>query len=303
MSYDAIRNRFDAHELVILDGATGTELERRGVPMDHEAWSALACLEYKDVLERVHLDYIEAGSRVITANTFSSSRLMLESAGYGDRVDDVNRIAVDCAQNARTQSGISDIAVAGSISHWTEGQPGRPKPSDQKLSDTFGEMVAIFKGAGADLILLEMMYIPKRIELVLSAVLESGLPVWVGFSARRSDSGQLLSFQPGEDIPFSEIACLANRPGVAAAGVMHTPSNLVSEALSTIRKAFTGPTYAYPDSGTFEMPHWKFDDVIEPEDFATFVSEWKANGLGAVGGCCGLTPDHIRPVSHLSRED
>jgi len=81
MGYDAIQNRFDVHELVILDGATGRELERRGVPMDNEAWSAPASLEYKDVLEHVHLDYIEAGSRVITVNTFSSSRLMFESAG------------------------------------------------------------------------------------------------------------------------------------------------------------------------------------------------------------------------------
>jgi S-methylmethionine-dependent homocysteine/selenocysteine methylase len=123
MSYQAIQSRFDNQELVILDGATGTELERRGVPMDHEAWSAPASLEHADVLEAVYLDYIQAGSRMITANTFSSSRLMLESAGYGDRVEDVNRIAVESAQRARERSGVEGVAVAGSISHWTEGQP------------------------------------------------------------------------------------------------------------------------------------------------------------------------------------
>ncbi len=89
----------------------------------------------------------------------------------------MNRIAVECAQNARTQSGIADLAVAGSISHWTEGHSARPNPDDQKLTDVFGEMAAILKTAGADLILLEMMYIPERIELALGAALESGLPV------------------------------------------------------------------------------------------------------------------------------
>lgn len=300
MSYDAIQRRFDARDLVIMDGAIGTELERRGVPMDQEAWSAPASLDYRDVIERVHLDYIEAGSRVITANTFSSSRLMLEGAGYGDRVDDVNRLAVACAQNARRQSGIDDIAVAGSISHWTEGHPRRSKPDDQKLTDVFGEMAAIFRGAGADLILLEMMYIPKRVELALDAALESGLPVWLGFSARHDR--ELLSFQPGEDIPFVELAQLANRPGIAAAGVMHTPSHLVGDALSSIRDVFEGPTYAYPDSGYFEMPNWKFEDVIAPDDFSAFASQWKEDGVNAIGGCCGLTPDHILAVSRLSEE-
>ena len=93
---------------MVLDGATGTELERRGVPMDHESWSAPASLKHADVLEAVHLDYIRAGSRVITANTFSSSRLMLESAGYGDRVEDVNRI---------------DFSLGGRAARETETEP------------------------------------------------------------------------------------------------------------------------------------------------------------------------------------
>ncbi len=284
MSYQAIQDRFDAGELVILDGATGTELERRGVPMDDEAWSAPASLEYANVLEAIHLDYIRAGSRVVTANTFSSSRLMLESAGYGDRVEAVNRIAIESAQRARERSGIKGVAVAGSISHWTEGQPGKPKPSDQELADTFGEMATIMKDAGVDLILLEMMYQPKRIEIAMAAALATGLPVWAGFSTRRGDDGQLLSYWSGGDLPFDDIARLASRFGICAAGVMHTPSNLVDHALSTIRDHFDGPTYAYPDSGTFEMPHWKFEDVISPEELAGYAAQWKSDGISAVGG-------------------
>ena len=171
------------------------ELERRGVPMDHEAWSAPASLEYAAVLEAVHLDYIRAGSQIVTANTFSSSRPMLETAGYGERVEEVNRLAVESAQKARDASGIDEIAVAGSMSHWTKGHGGRERASDQKLADIFGEQASILKTSGAEVILLKMMYVPQRIEIVLNAAVETGLPVWLGFSARHSSGGEVVSFQ------------------------------------------------------------------------------------------------------------
>ena len=61
--------------------------------MCHDAWSAVASIEQPEVLEQIHVDYTRAGARIVTANTFSSSRLMLTAAGYGDRVGDVNRAA------------------------------------------------------------------------------------------------------------------------------------------------------------------------------------------------------------------
>jgi homocysteine S-methyltransferase len=83
---------------------------------------------------------------------------------------------------------------------------------------------------------------------------------------------------------------------------MHTSSNLVSAALSIIGDHFDGPTYAYPESGIFEMPNLKFEDVISPADLAGYARHWKADGARALGGCCGLTPDHIRAISNLSAE-
>ncbi len=75
---------------MVIDGAIGTELERRGVPMDKQSWSATANLEHADALEQIHIDYIRVGARIITANTFSTLRPMLEAAGYWDRLGDVN---------------------------------------------------------------------------------------------------------------------------------------------------------------------------------------------------------------------
>ena len=109
MAYSSVRQRLDEGSVVILDGGTGTELERRGVPMNNQAWCGPATLDHLSVLEAVHLDYIAVGADVITANTFASSPLMLEPAGFGDQFEAINRAAIQTAHRAREASGRTDV--------------------------------------------------------------------------------------------------------------------------------------------------------------------------------------------------
>ena len=131
MSYLDIKRRLDAGEIVVLDGGTGTELQRRGAQMDPSAWCGPASLNNSELLTQVHLDYIEAGADVITANTFASSRLMLTPAGFANRVEEINRIAVEAALRARdlatAKSPSRKIAVAGSLSHMVPVAAGTAK--------------------------------------------------------------------------------------------------------------------------------------------------------------------------------
>jgi len=117
MSYEDLKRRLADGGIVILDGGTGTELQRRGAPMNPEAWCGPASLEHLSILEAIHRDYIAAGADIITANTYASSRLMLGSAGLDERFEDINRAAVRAAMRAREASGRAGIAVAGSLSH------------------------------------------------------------------------------------------------------------------------------------------------------------------------------------------
>ncbi|HEX5692919.1 MAG TPA: homocysteine S-methyltransferase family protein, partial [Roseiflexaceae bacterium] len=83
--FAALQARLDAGQVIMLDGATGTELQRRGVPMHGFAWSAAALDTHPDIVRAVHEDYIRAGADVIITNTFSTARHVLETAGLGDR--------------------------------------------------------------------------------------------------------------------------------------------------------------------------------------------------------------------------
>lgn len=308
MAYERLKERLDAGGVVVLDGGTGTELQKRGVRMDPAAWCGPATLENEKLLVEIHGDYIRAGAEVITANTFASSRLMLTPAGHGDKVAEINRRAVEAALRACEAAPAGrDVLVAGSLSHMVpvaEGtdlvDPGRI-PSDAALSDAFEELAGILRASGVDLILLEMMYHPVRANLALTAALATGLPVWFGLSARRAADGRAVCFHDAEDLPIDDVARLIPKNGVDVAGVMHTGSEVVADALTDLRRHFAGPLMAYPDAGYFEMPDWRFVDVVAPARLEAFFKDWIGAGAQVIGGCCGLTVEHIEAAARARR--
>jgi S-methylmethionine-dependent homocysteine/selenocysteine methylase len=309
VAYRRVKDALDNKQFLVLDGGTGTELQRRGVSMDPAAWCGPATLENDELLTQIHLDYIAAGADIITANTYASSRLMLTPAGYADQLVEINERAVAAALRARELvDSVDHVAVAGSLSHMIPLTPGQASVdthhglSEAQMSDAYHELAHILKGSGVDHIMLEMMYNPARIPLVLEAALSTGLPVWFGLSARRDHDGSLMSFDQLEDIPLQTIVDLIPRSGIDVAGVMHTTSETVSDALDLVRTRFPGPLMAYPDSGHFEMPDWRFVDTISPARLHDYFNEWIDHGARVLGGCCGLTVEHIEVAWQAAKD-
>ena len=300
----ALNKRLDEGDILVLDGATGTELEKRGAPMSAGAWCALATEYAPQTLLEIHEDYIRSGADIVTANTFSNARHMLEQEGAGDRVGHLTRQAVEIAQRARDRaSGGRDVAVALSLSHQMPVIPGDARddpslrPSSAVVFANLQEVVAAGCEAGVDLILLEMMSRPMHMDLALEAAEESGLPFWCGLSARSVD-GRIVSYA-WEDYPFSDCveAALQGRPDVV--GVMHSNVHATGPALDIVRRRWEGPMSAYPDSGFFRMPEWQFVDIIAPADLVCEARHWIGKGVRALGGCCGLGIDHIEALAGL----
>ena len=309
MSYSNILKTIQSGGTVILDGAIGTELEKRGVMMDDNAWCGVATATNLEELCGIHRDYIEAGADIITANTYASNRAMLEAAGLGDQVEQINRSAVETAIKAREDSGNPDIVIAGSISHAVPAQFNVTSPSygtgptttpdTSRYASAFSELAETLKDAGCELLLLDMMYDPQRIPLAVEAALATGLPVWAGVSSRRSEDGSIISYLQTEEVPFDNIARMVAEYDMDVMGVMHSPSDVIAGSLEIVRKYYDGPLSAYPDSGYFRMPNWIFEDVISPDDLLAFAQQWKLSGVQILGGCCGLSPEHIAAISPL----
>ena len=184
--YENLIKRLHDGGRVLIDGATGTEIERRGVPQLDNAWNGGGALSHPDILRQVHEDYIRAGAEIIISNTFATSHHALNDAGVGDRFDDYNRRAVELAIEARNNCNRQDVLVAGGISYWSwTGQ----HPALSALRDSVTQQAAIMTDAGADLLMLEMMVDIDRMLVTLEGAQSSGLPVWVGFSCKPNASG------------------------------------------------------------------------------------------------------------------
>ncbi len=300
--YARLWERIRAGRTIILDGGISAELERRGVAMRDGLWSALAAIDHWQALVDVHRNYIDAGADVITTNTYAASRVMLEPNGFGADVPDINRRTIEAALTARQQSGASDVAIAGSLSHmlpvFSDGtRPGSGKPATQEdMRAAFCELAAIHQAEGCDLLLLEMMCIPDRMQAMFAAIEASDLPVWCGLAAELGAHGKLFSARAGAELPFADSIAMAARCNFDVVGVMHTAPAAITSAIPLIRKAHAGPVMAYPDAGHFAMPHWHFSETYTPAAFADDCRKWIAAGVEIVGGCCGLGPEHIAAI-------
>lgn len=294
-----LQERLAQPEVVILDGATGTELERRGVPMDDVAWSGAAILSHIDVLRAVHADYIRAGAEIVTTNTFATSRTMLAAAGLADEVRAINRAAVDAARVARDEAaGERAVWIAGSISPMAPGTDPARRAHVRFAAAEFREQAEILAEAGVDLILLEMMRDVDYTQAALTAAAATGLPVWVGFSCVRSAAGEIV-MAPGivRDLPFETVMREVDLRQASLVAVMHTAVEDTRPALEIAREGWPALLGAYAHSGGFAMPHWQFDEVVAPEDYLGEAERWAAMGVQVIGGCCGIGPEHIRRLA------
>ena len=296
---DELSARIAGGELILLDGATGTELERRGVPMDAAAWSAAALLTHPQTVRAVHADYLHAGADVIITNSFATARHQLEPAGLGRRFSELNTRAVELAREARDEVG-RPAAVAASISsvHF-ERQQMRPIEEEEA---GFREQAEILAEAGADLLMLEMMWDIEYSTAAVRAAVATGLPVWIGFccrlvppkGGRRNDDGSVIMFSDKYQGTLESVLEPMLPLGGSVAHVMHTETAEVLPALAILRDSWPGPVGVYAHSGRFRMPHWQFDGVISPEGYLAEARRWVEAGAQLIGGCCGIGPDHIR---------
>lgn len=283
--------------LVIVDGGVGSELQRRGAPMDDACWSAMAALDNPDKLRQVHEEFIIAGADVIITNTFSSGRHMLEPMGAGELVLKINTEAVRLAREAIDNVASTPVAIAGSICEWTSAH-GHPKwGQSQAIADALTEQATLLADAGADIICIEMAQNRVLSELAVEAALSTNLPVWLGVSYRKNQFSESLSVNDDASENFkSFVEALVNK-GVGLVNIMHTPVPDVAGNLDTVSNLWDGPIGVYPESGYFNMPDWQFVDVIEPDQLVEAAKPWSDNhNLRVLGGCCGIQPNHIRAL-------
>ena len=292
-------------ETILLDGATGSELENRGIKMDN-SWCATASLEF-DILKQIHKDYINAGAKIITTNTYASNRMILEVAGVEDKFEEINLAAINAAIQAREECGRDDVLVAGSLSHQIpyedafrsqeEKDKYIKKLTPEYFQKSFDELAFFLADNGCDFILLELMYRPDRIDIIFDSASKVGLPVWAGFSSRNKDG--LIALTTDYEYSFKKMISNVKHHKLDAVGIMHCDISVIEESIKELKEVYNLPIMAYPEVAVFNFPHYDMSNVIQPNDYLVEAKKWKDAGAQIIGGCCGTTVEQIKLLNKL----
>ena len=285
-----LKQRLVAGEVVLIDGATGTELELADVAMVDNAWCALASLTNPEAVKKVHAENIRAGAELIIANTFVCSRHILERAGHSEHFEQLNTLGIELALEARNETDAPLVIVAGSISTTAQ---GGSQPSVEVARANFGDQVRLQAEAGVELFLLEMMREIPNTETILDAIEPTGIPAWVGFSCEMIDDEPSLLYG---DCTLAEALEAMKDRNIELVAIMHTETEEIDRCLDVVFDHWSGPVGVYAHTGGWEPPHWVFNDMISVEDYAEACLRWVDRGVQVIGGCCGIGPAHI---SHL----
>ena len=279
--------RLRSGERIVIDGATGTEAERRGVPTVEHAWSGGGVLSHPDIVRDIHEEYIRCGAEIIISNTFATTRHALRDGGLEKDFETVNRRGVELACEARDKTERPDTLVAGGVSYWSF--TGNHPPLDVLLADVTTQSM-IMRDAGADLLMLEMMVDIERMKVTIEAAKSSTLPVWAGLTCE-PDANGTMCLRNGETLEDA-LAVLADTD-IPLVNIMHTEVKDIDACLDVVERHWNGLVGVYAQVGKFNDGQWVFDFTISPQDYATHSARWMNRNVQIIGGCCGILPEHI----------
>jgi S-methylmethionine-dependent homocysteine/selenocysteine methylase len=310
----SVTDRLRNGEILLMDGGTGSELQRRGVEVllgsrgdKLGPWSATANVDAPDVVQQVHQDYLRVGADVIISNNFRTTRTRLEPVGLGARWTEYAAAGGRLAVAARDAIN-PEAYVAGGMA-----APGLGMLNDRAETDVaimgdeygreFAEHSKILAATGVDVMLPEFVNYVVDCVAAVDACAEAGRPVWLGVPTvttegitRNGETMEALGHAL-RGHPIQAILLMCSRP------------EAISATLPRLRQAFDGPIGAYPNVGYNPMapvggrvhlgPDLMSPHAASPTRLAEFAQEWIEMGAQIVGGCCATGPEHIMAMKAI----
>ena len=283
---------------VLLDGAVGTELARRGIPTTLPLWSAQALTsdEGLRVLTAIETDYAAAGAEILVTNTFRTTLRALGRAGRGGLWRTVNERAVACAR-AGARSVPHPCLVAGGIAPLEDCYRPDLVPGADECRREHARQVELLVELGVDLLFLETMNAKREALAALHAAVSAGLDVLVSLCPR--PPAALLSGEPLADaLPELVAAGGARLRGILLNCASPEQLDEIYPRFAALAPEVPHGVYAHlgapdPDSG------WTLPEAHEPDRYARWMARRIDEGAAFVGGCCGTTPAHIAALARL----
>lgn len=288
MTKEQLHNLMNSRVLV-LDGATGTNLMRAGMPVGvcPEQW----ILEHSRVMTELQAAYIEAGTHIVYAPTFTANRIKLGEYGLADRIGEMNRELVAISKQAILLAGARGY-VAGDITMTGRQLAPMGDLELEELIDVYKEQIRYLAEAGVDLLVIEtMMSLAEARAAVIAAREVCDLPIFVTMTF--NEDGRTLF---GTD-PATAVNVLQSL-GVDAIGAnCSTGPDEMCQVIAEMKRYANVPVIAKPNAGMPELINGETVYAMTPEEFAEAGQRLVEAGAGIIGGCCGTTPEHIMALA------
>lgn len=271
---------------ILLDGAMGTELEKFGLNLES---SGLYNILQPELVYQVHQKYVDAGSQVLTANTFALNPIYVKNFGEQIDFEQGNRLGV---QIARQAAGEKCYVLGNMTSCGQLRQPFGPY-SEEDFYLNFKRQAEILAEEGVDGFLIETMFDLKEALCGLKACLEvASLPVIVSFAFNDTASGFRTVMGDTAEQCAIEVA-QAGGSGIGA-NCGELELDRLPELVRRIREAASIPVLVQPNAGLPRMVGTKAVYDLPPDSFAQTIKKCVEAGANLVGGCCGTTAEHIQ---------
>lgn len=285
MTREELYKRIEERPL-ILDGATGSNLQKAGMPTGvcPELW----IMEHEEALIRLQEEYVEAGTDILYAPTFSGNREKLKEYGLSDRTEEINKRLVTISKKAAKDRALvaGDMTMTGVAL-----EPVGPMKLEE-LIDIYKEQARCLFEAGVDLFVVETMMSLAETRAAVIAIREvCDLPVMASMTFQ--EDGRTLY---GTD-PVTAVVVLQSI-GADVIGVnCSTGPEQMLPVVRKMKEYADVPLLVKPNAGLPELVEGETIYPMSAEEFASFGPAFVEAGAGLLGGCCGTTPEHIAQLA------
>lgn len=290
----AFMERLQSGDVMVADGATGTNLQDMGLPagVHTEDW----VMENPQKILELETAFVDAGADIVLTCTFGATRPRLKGSPYADKVEDINRRAVDLALKAASRR--SGVFVAGSMGPLgLLLKPYGPLEAPQ-AAEAYAEQALALADAGADVLVIETQFSLEEAGAALDGLRSAtDLPLVVSFSYDRG-TRTMMGVRPDQAArKFSALGAV-----LVGANCGTTLENMET-VLQEYSSAVPGyPLWAKPNAGMPRIEGTKTVYDVTPMQMAEFAQRAVQHGARVVGGCCGSTPEHVRAMADRLRE-
>lgn len=280
------------NEIKILDGGLGSELIKRGVNLPSNIWSAEANTKYPNLVNKIHLDYINAGADYITTNTFRTTPRAYKKISHTNYIKKSKQSFNNAIQIALSASN-NNHPIIGSIAPLEECYNPALFPNNSIALSEFKELGLWFSNSKVNILLLETMNSITETEIAITALKPFNLPLWVSFVLK--DNEHLLS---GEKL--IDALKLLKKKQVDTVLINCNSIKRTYQSMNIISENWTGSWGIYPNLGIGEPSiDGKITKYSSMDDFSDLITQAINIGANILGACCGSSPEHIKQIKKL----